>query len=227
MIFVPGLPTVIGTPNAGAGATVTIPTHRAGDLIVIFAYRDGSNTAPSLPTGYTNIATGGANTNSSRAGYKIALSSGETSGTWTNATHCVAYVIRQFDNINPIGNSLRSSGASTTVTYGAVSPLKDQDGKSLMIGFAGHRSVDTNLQTAPTGMTNNVNFVNATSEVSGHSGYSADWPSTNVAVAGTSSGWETIVIEIRDPKFVAPVLNGGARAPVGNAGILGINSGMG
>ena len=222
-----GYPTVIGS-SGGAGTTITIPTHRAGDLILIFAYRDGSATAPSLPSGYTNLQNGGANTNSSRVGYKIALSSGETSGTWTNATHLIVYVIRNFDNINPVNTTAtRTSGSGTTVTYGTLSPLKDQDGRSLVIGFAGHRSVDTNLQNAPTNMANRVTFVDATSEIAAHDAYLKDWQSTNVSVAGTSSGWETIVVEVRDPKYAPTTWAGGARATDGNSGKVSINSGMG
>lgn len=214
--------------SGGAGTTITIPAHRAGDLIVIFAYRDGSNIAPSLPAGYINIASGAANFNSSRVGYKLAISASETSGTWTSATHLIVYVIRQFDNINAVNTTAtRTGGTGTTVTYGTLSPLKDTDGRSLVIAFGGHRSVDTTLENAPTNMANRVTFVNATSEIAAHDGYLADWQSTNVSVAGTSSGWETIVIEVRGSKYVPNVIGGAARVVKNNPGILSANAGLG
>ena len=45
-----------GTANWGTN-TATVPTHSAGDMILVASFRDGSTTPPSLPSGQnlTNI----------------------------------------------------------------------------------------------------------------------------------------------------------------------------
>lgn len=180
--------------------TATMPAHQTGDLIVVFAFRDGSTTAPTLVTSpsYTSIANAGANTCSYRIARRIATSSGETVGTWTNATSVIVHVYRGVDQTTPIGVDGTSTGASTTVTYPALT-LGVTDGSSWVAGFAGHRSVNTTLETPPTGMVLREHTVDATDEAAGHdtAGGVASWSSTNVSVGGTSSGWCSAVIEIR------------------------------
>lgn len=102
--FDPSGPAVTyGSPRSSArgGTTLTMPEHRTGDLLVIIAYRDGSNTAPSLPSGWTNAYTAtGSNTNSHRVGYKIATGdNSESSGTWANAstTFCIVFKAGTFN----------------------------------------------------------------------------------------------------------------------------------
>lgn len=173
----------------------TLPSHQAGDLILIFAYRDGSATAPSLPAGYWNVTNNGANTNSMRVGYMIADSSSETSGTWTNATSLIAVVYRGAR----VGSFSVGGAASTTVNYPARTLLKS-DNTSWVVGAAGHRSVDTNVQNAPSGMTNVNSVLDATDELAVHdtNGTVTSWSSTNVSVGGTSSGWRSAVVELID-----------------------------
>lgn len=105
------------------GATITIPAgHAAGDLIIIFAYR-ASNTPATVPATYTSIAavSGGVNTVSMAVGYRIATSSSETSGTWTNAGSLSVIVLRNTHQTSPIGLSvLTNAASSTTVTYTAL-----------------------------------------------------------------------------------------------------------
>lgn len=178
--------------------SATLPSFSVGDLAVVFAYRDGSTTAPSLPSGWTNIGNSGANTNSSRVGYRVLQSGDTTTSTWTNATSVVVMVYRGQDSTTPIGTSSGSGTASTTVTYNALT-LQITDGSSWVLGVAGHRSTNTNLQNAPTGMTNRATVVDATDEAAGHdsNGGISSWGAQNVSVGGTSSGWRAWSIEIR------------------------------
>lgn len=90
--------------------TATLGTHAAGDLIIVFSFRDGSTTAPSLVATWTNIINGGANTCSARAAFKIAASSSETIGTWTNATSLIAIVIRD----GRVGSFVQNGASNTT-----------------------------------------------------------------------------------------------------------------
>jgi len=202
-------------------SSITIPAgHQVGDLIVIFAYRDGSATPPTLPAGWTSGASHGANTNSCVLGWKIAASSAEVSGTWTNATDMVVHVYRGVHATTPLGTPQSGSGTGTTVTYSAVT-LKSKN--SWLAAFAGHRSTNTTLEAPPAGMTNRTNTAGATAEVSGHDtgGQASSWPSTNVSVGGTSSGWESMTVEI-----IPAVMSFGIhQAPIANdtnAGVISI-----
>ncbi len=184
--------------SSGAGASITIPVHQIGDLLVIFAYRDGSVTAPTLPAGWTNIGTaGGANLTSSTLGYRVATATNDTSGTWTNATALVVHIYHGQNTLTPIGANADTGAASTTVTYPAV-VMTNAVGTSWVVGFAGHNSINTTLETPPTGMIVRTNFVDATDEVAGHDTNTgvASWAATNVLVGGTSSGWRARTLEI-------------------------------
>ena len=184
--------------QATGTTSATLPAHVAGDLIVAFAFRDGSNTVPTLPAGWTDHANSGANTCSARVAYKYAASSSETSGTWTSATSVIFAVYRSTNAIL-LGAVAVGGAASTTVNYPALT-LQDTSGSSWVAAFSGHRSVDTNLQNAPTGMTARSTVVDATDEAAGFdtNGGVTSWTSQNVSVAGTSSGWRSYVVEIRE-----------------------------
>lgn len=150
---------VLGTANSAAGNTVTIPAHAPGDLIIIFAYRDGNNATPTQPAaGGTvptwNIITNntGGNTNSSRVSWALATTSTHTSGTWTNATGMVAVVVRGQRKFTPIGGAAEAGAA---VANSAVAPLvtqQDTTGEALLLQFYGHRTV-TAWAAAPAGYT--------------------------------------------------------------------------
>ncbi len=183
---------------------------QAGDIAIVFAYRDGSNTAPTLPTGWTNIISGGANTNSERVGFRI-LQSGDTgTGTWTNATSVVCHVyrgqLRAYGASTPaIPNAAQAGGNGTTVTYPALT-MRVTNGSSWVAGFAGHRSTNTALETPPTGMTNRADVVDSTDEAAGHdtNGGVTSWSQTTVDVGGTGSGWRGVTIEIEAEPDNAP-----------------------
>ena len=182
---------------AVSGTTATIPAHNVGDLLVAFAYRDRNASAPSLAAGWTDInSSGGGNANSSRLAYRIATGADSGAG-WSNATEVVVQVYRG-QSIAPIGVNGANNGKSTTVIYPALS-LSVTNGTSWVIGFAGHRSINTNLQNAPTGMTQRATRVDTAAEVAGHdtNGGVSSWSAQNVSVGGTSSGWMTRTLEIK------------------------------
>lgn len=188
--------------QGNAGTTVTIPTHQSGDLILIFAYRDGNNAAPGTPAAggtvptWNLIGSSGGNTNSSNFRWALATGSTTTSGTWTNATELVCLVYR---GAKVVGNSAGSSGnASTTVTYPALT-LDRTDNSSWVVGVAGHRTA-TNVDVAPSGMTNRA-F--AGTEAAGHdtNGTVASWSQQTVTV-NASSASRSWTVELRDATSV-------------------------
>jgi hypothetical protein len=131
---------------SAAGSSVTLPAFNAGDLALVFAFRDGSNTAPTLGFGFTDVAGSGANSSSSRVGYRVLATGDTTTETWTNATEIQVLVLRG-QNSSPIGD-VRAGGASgTVVEYEAFGP---NFVGSLMVGMVGHRTA-TNVHNQSAG----------------------------------------------------------------------------
>lgn len=156
--------------SASAEATtVTLGTHAAGDIIIICAVRDGSTTNPTIPAGWTNITnTSDGTLMSISVGWKRAASSGETSGTWTNATGLMCHVYRGVDPTTPFGAITFNASSATTVTYGATTgATKIRMDNQWMVAFAVCTGVDTTtLNTAPSGgYTNVINALGATQDM--------------------------------------------------------------
>lgn len=184
------------TPNSNEAATVTIPMHQVGDLIIVWAWRDGSTTNPTIPGGWTTItSTTDGTTCSISMGWKIATSSGETSGTWTNATSTAAAVFRGAGSVSA-NFSTATTGA--TQTWNAVTLTGK---KSWLIGFVGHRSTNTTtLTTPPTGMTNLASTLGASSDVAVHCSEGVvllNYATNNTTSGGTASGAITAIVEIK------------------------------
>ena len=113
---------LVGT---GTGTTsATVPAHTVGDIIIVFAYRTGSTTPPTLPSGYTSILTKTGATCSARLGYKIATSTSDTSGTWTNSSALVCHVYTSSlygsGSSVAIGGSASSNSTTVTVNFPAL-----------------------------------------------------------------------------------------------------------
>lgn len=180
--------------------SATLPAHIAGDLITIFAFRDGSGGAPTLPVGYTPIATADANNASFTFGVKIAAGASETSGTWTNATSLCVQTYRQSSGGTlSIGSTpaLAANGFSTNIDYAALT-MDVTDGSSLVGAYAGHRSNNVALNTPPTGMTNRSFADDPTDRAAGHdtgTGVSS-WSLQTVAGGGSASAYHSVVFEI-------------------------------
>ncbi len=188
--------------NSGAGSSIAVPAHVAGDFLIGFAFRDGNTTAPSLPGDWNNGHTAGANSCSVRAGWKRATSNAEVSGTWTNASAMAILVYSGLHPVFPIdpayANDAGASGVS--VLFDTIADPLQEDGSSWFIGMIGHRSTNTILQFPPNDMVNRASFVDATCEIAVHDtdGGLTAWPiSNNIGVGGTTAGWISIVFELR------------------------------
>lgn len=185
--------------EATGTTSATLPAHQTGDLILGFAFRDGSTTLPTLPTGWSSIDTNTTTSTAARLAYKVATSNSETTGTWTNASSVIFLVYRNVNVTNLGFIDSEASGVGTTVTY-AVNGY--WQGLSRIVAFAGHRSVDTSLETPPGDLTLIVNTVDATDEVSAFQSTVdnyGNWNSTNVSVGGTSSGWISFTTRLQVP----------------------------
>lgn len=197
-----GSVTYIG--SASGTTSATLPAHQSGDLILGFSFRDGSTVAPTLPSGWTSIGSAGANSCHGRLAYKVATSSSETTGTWTGATTVVFLVYRgDYDLTNIFALDTTSTASSTTVTYPAANFWSDL---AWTVAFAGHRSTDVSLETPPGTLTLRNSTVDATDETAAFdsAAVSSSWTSTDVSVGGTSSGWRTFVLRLRNKITPAP-----------------------
>lgn len=131
---------------AAATSSVTLPAHVAGDLIIIIASReDGGDpeTIPTVPGGYTPISGGGQAGAffAAAVGYKLAASSSETSGTWTNATAIAVSIYRGCKASSPVGVSSGSIATSSNLTFNALT--LDGGGKSWVVGLGAHRTASS------------------------------------------------------------------------------------
>jgi surface protein len=197
--------TYIGEANGTTSAT--LPTHQTGDVIFAFAFRDGSTTQPTQPSGigWQQLSTRTTTSAAARTAYKVATSGSETTGTWTNASTVIFLVYRgvNIQNIFDINQPTSASGVGTTVTYTASGFWQ---GLSRLVAFAGHRSTDTALGDPPGTLSLIVNPVDATDEAAAFQSTVdnfGNWTSTNVSVGGTSSGWITFTMRLRVP--IVPV----------------------
>lgn len=182
--------------------TCTVPTHQVGDLIVIFAYRAGSTSAPGLGSGYLSQLTKSGTTCSARVGWKIATATNDASGTWSNASQIVCHVYRASDFLSGgsvrVGASASSSSTTNTVNYPALT-MVHSDGTSWVAGFAGVNNTTQTVNTAPSGMTNESSAVGASTSIAGQdtNGSVSSWSSTNATTTGTAGDSVSCTLEIQ------------------------------
>lgn len=189
--------------NAAEATTVTIPAgHQRGDIILIFAFRDGSVTNPTIPAGWTKITNTLDGTSCSVSiGWKIAISSSDTSGTWTNATHLQVIVYRGVDPVFPFGTLQSDVGTTSPSTYGSTQGVgKDRMNNQWFAAFQGHTAIDTTtMNTAPTGYTNLQYLTGATSDsvsFDTNSAVQSGFASNTVAPGGAGGNWITAQVPI-------------------------------
>lgn len=196
----------ITTAKNASGGTIT--GIQAGDLVIVYSFRSGSNSTPTLPIGWTSINTVVTNSAGSLCAYQLAVTTSLITGTFTNATNTIFSVYRGANQTTPIGGSAVVTNVGTTVSYGALT-MSVTDGSSWVYGGGGHRSTNTTIDVAPTGMTNRDSQI-TTGEVGVHdtnAGVSS-WSLTTESVGGTSSGWgcyTTEIIAVSTPSITAGV----------------------
>lgn len=186
--------------SAFAEATsVTLPTHQSGDLIIIMATRWASTTVPTVPSGWSVLFSRNTSNRTVIIACKIASSSSETSGTWTNAEMLACGVWRDDTNYlvpGAIASAAQTGG--TTMAYpllDAVNTIR-QRSSSWVAGFGGVALNSINGQDAPTGMTNRGSLAGAsTGEVAIHdSNGNTTWSSTvNVTLSSATSSQSTTI----------------------------------
>ena len=174
---------------AAQDTSVTPPTHAAGDLFVAFASRENNETPPDLPSGWTNIYDGGDSYSAFRCAYKVAASSSETSGTWTNAYAMTLHVYRGVHATTPVGDFDNYPSGGSTLSYPALT-LDVSDGTSWVVLFGSHNWGDGSTLDAPSGYTNRSNAEGTQHTVGGHdsNGGVASYAGSSGGL--TDGGWD-------------------------------------
>ncbi len=140
------VPTLVSSsvPTVTANA-ITMPSHSAGDLIVMYVHASPISTLPTVPaanagTGVPtwNVLRSTAGTNYSNARLVWAWGTGSTtSGTWTNADMFEVAVLRGVNPSVPIGgNAISAVGAGVSSTAPAIT-LANNNGSSQLLHFHG------------------------------------------------------------------------------------------
>lgn len=120
--------------SSALATSLTMPTHAAGDLIIIYAYRAGIP-GPTVPDGtWTVLDAGSTTANSDVTAFKFAASGSETTGTWTNATGVIVHVYRTTGRWNPI--TIASTGGNSDEVE--FPDLAARAGGGRYIRFSGH-----------------------------------------------------------------------------------------
>ncbi len=191
---------------AAAAASVAMPTHQAGDMIIVYAFRDGNTTAPTISAGFTGLNPAGSNACSFTVGFKVAASGSETSGTWTNATSIAVAVYRNASTetwTTPVAYTKAGTGTSVDYSisgasfFGARYTLPQANTEVWHVRAAGHTTATDLASTTPSGWTARVAGGDARIiDSNGPSSTSPDSVGTNTQTVNASSGWTTVNIRL-------------------------------
>lgn len=203
--------TISRTGSCSAATTsCTFSATATGDLKIIFAFRSGSNTPPTLPAGWTTILTvqagSGGTTASARIGCNKSSSGSDTgSGTWTNATDVVgaSYAgtgVNATSDCNTTGiGGIGSNSAktSTSLNYPTIT-MSRANGTSWVMGDSGGTATSGTITCAPSGMTSiTTGGTGPQARASDTNATVSSWSSTSCTVA--SETWVSAVVEVIVP----------------------------
>lgn len=171
----------VGATSASA-ASLLSPAGAAGDIIVWTAYRDASATAPgAISSPVTNLANGGASSNSGRVGYEFCTSASAVTRTSSNATRMSAVRYSGVLGINA-GSLVAATG--TSLNFPAASLLLST--KSWWFAYAGVRTGTVPTPSGLSAFTNSSVGTGPNLAVFDSNGdVTSNWSSTNVTVNNT------------------------------------------
>lgn len=189
---------LVGAADANA-TSVAIPTHQVNDTILFLVYRDGTSTPPTIPSDcvvLSQLALGASGY--MITAFKIANTTSETSGTWTNASHIIVCVFRPDANSLAIPELLSTTQATSgTVTFAGQNSgsLRVNAEDLAVVGFVAQRSSTSDLTQAPGTMVNIRSGGNgSTYQVAANwdDSRTIAWASASITV--TSAAYRTYVV---------------------------------
>lgn len=196
--------------GAAAATSIAFAAHQAGDIILIFPYKDGATSQPTVPTAGGTVpawvtvdAPVGSNLNAG-GGYRfVATASTTTSGTWTGATG-IGYTIWRNQAASAIGGHAASGGAGTNTTVAPAVTQLDTGGTAALIHFIGHRTV-AGWGAAPTGYTQRASVATETIVLTKDDTRSdGAVTQADTAVNGGYWGWSVELLAASLPPGLAP-----------------------
>lgn len=187
---------------AAEANSITLPTHAAGDLIIVGAWRTGSSSAVTMPSGWFQgpATLSGSGPRWLGWHWKIALTAAEMSGTWTNATGLIVAVYRDTGRVIFFGGN-RDDSQDATLIYPAILGVGLEtlgsrfQSTGWVVGIGACTQDDANARNPPTGMTTRQTLTGgSTGSLSLHdtNGDVTSWASKNVSASG-SVNWCTCV----------------------------------
>lgn len=200
------------------------PTHATGDLFVCNAYRDAVSGAPTKPSGWVTLYTVAASTGSYMVAYKYAQSSGDTFGTWTNASHLTATVWRGAANTIVFPSYTSANSTTNTAMNWAAQPAGSftTDAEDVaLFAYGVNRNTTNNLAQTLGALTSLFDEGNgSTFQACGkyQLARSTIWASTSITIA-TSSLWRTLMLSLIEQTVYG--IGGGSSA----ARMVNINGG--
>lgn len=206
----------ISFASAESTSISSMPSHQAGDLLVIYAFRTSSNAVPTTPSGWTTVWSNNTSGRGSVVGCVVATSESMTSGTWTNAEGMLCVVYRDSTNYCGIGAVSRTNGTTTTTIGYSGSILPGRSGTSPTIeawhvSFGGCNSNSTDFDSAPAGMTNRGSLAGtAAFEITAHdtNATSSSWSNVN-RTNSSSVSYHTFTLELFDTGIAKTASGGG------------------
>lgn len=191
-------PTLTGTVTTSTSTTVTITGEAINDFILIYAQRSALS-LPGIDASFTDISPiqAGIGSVSQRAGWMIADTNSEVSGTWSSARRMICMMFSLVDPVSPVHASASASGTGTTINFPSLTltrPCLLVRGVSLL-GSSGQTitmpaGLGTEYTVASGGngrstaafSTGPVSVVTADTGAQSAAG---DWVSFSLAIAGT------------------------------------------
>jgi hypothetical protein len=134
--------TFVGS-STSTTATAAIPVGaEAGDLLIAFAFNQGSVTEPSLPASWTNIQNGSGSVVAQRCGWRF-WDGSFVGPAWTNATSVLIVAYRGVDATDPVGISAQGGASSADITVATAGTFERTDGTSWGVSLYGHTTQAT------------------------------------------------------------------------------------
>lgn len=131
----------------GVGATLPLPTHEAGDMI-IFAARRAATAVATMPPGWNTIFAATANTLALSTAWRIADDGNTESGTWTNADHVACIILRGNATLSAGPSATNNANNATNVAYPALTGVLANQA-SMGVRIAARGAAATNQIAAP------------------------------------------------------------------------------
>lgn len=190
------------TEQHGGSSTSNLSVA-VGDTLIAIARNDGSGALPTVPSGWGTVVTGGqsGSFNGHVMASRVATSTSEASGTWTNADSLDIVAYRDVDHIGDV--QIASQTASSNLIPTTALSMEVSDGSSAVGIWIGRRNNNGSLPTI-SGFTNRISNDIATDDgrawsawwddlsATAYAGGNVDWGSGTATGAGDSIVFELV-----------------------------------